>query len=76
MFNILDRLEEEDFALFRTSFESGRQTPDNIRNILIVGVFGQLLFGFGIFAAADPAMHPEYNNGDVFICLFRYIHIL
>lgn len=58
----LDKLEESDFAIFRTSFESGRQTPDNIRNTLILGVFGQLLSGFGIFAAADPTMHPEYNK--------------
>ncbi len=62
MFKILDRLEEEDFAFFRTSFESGRQTPDNLRNVLLVGIIGQLLFALGIFAAADPFMHPEYNK--------------
>lgn len=62
MLNKLDRLEEEDFALFRISFESGRQTLDNLRNVLILGIFGQLLFSVGIFAAADPTMHPGYNK--------------
>ncbi len=72
----MDRLEEEDFALFRTSFESGRQTPDNLRNVLLVGIIGQLLFGLGIFAAADPTMHPEYNKSILLTIQYVFTFIL
>ena len=72
-------LEEEDFAIFRTSFESGRQTPETIRKGIVLAIIMQIVMGVGIFAAADPTVSPEFHKATLLIvqytctlCLFIY----
>ena len=56
----LDKLEEEDFVIFRIPFETGRQSLSNIKRGLLLGVFVQFLFGgVFIYVVADPEVYPN-----------------
>lgn len=58
----MNLLKESDFTIFRTSFESGRQTPQALSKAIIINIVMQLVLGVAIFAAADPVVRPEYNK--------------
>jgi len=55
LFKKLDLLPEDDFAYFRTSFESGRQVPNNLKKGLYFGILIHLiLIYFSGYSLYDP----------------------
>ncbi len=56
---LLDRLQEEDFAVLRGPFESGRQSPKNLTVALVLCTFIQpLMFFLTYVVAADTTIYP------------------
>lgn len=72
----MNMLKESDFAIFRTSFESGRQTPIALRKSIIIAILMQLVMGVVIFAAADPTMRPEYHKVTLLIIQYTFTLLL
>ena len=76
LFKKLHKLEEEDFAIFRASFESGRQTPKNLRKAIFILILMQVVIGIGVYAAAGPSMRPEYYKATLLIVQYILTLIL
>lgn len=56
---MLRKLKEEDFAVLRGPFESGRQSPGSLAFALILGiVFQPMLYALEYFVAADSTIFP------------------
>ncbi|GIP62325.1 hypothetical protein J32TS6_08800 [Virgibacillus pantothenticus] len=56
---LLDELQEEDFAVLRGPFESGRQSPKNLAIALVLSTFIQpLMFFLTYVVAADTTIYP------------------
>lgn len=59
VYSMFEKLKEEDFAVLRGSFESGRQSPGSLAFALILGiVFQPLLYALEYFVAADSTIFP------------------
>ncbi len=55
----LSKLDEEDFAVLRGPFESGRQSPKSLGGVLVLSIFLQgLLFLLTYFIVADRTVYP------------------
>ncbi len=60
---MLKNLSEEDFAVLRGPLESGRQSPNSIASVLLLGIFLQaLLFYLTYFIAAKYTIYPNVEN--------------
>ena len=56
---MLRKLKEEDFAVLRGPFESGRQSPGALWRVLILSIFLQaLLFSLEYFMAGQYTVYP------------------
>lgn len=56
---MLRKLKEEDFAVLRGPFESGRQSPGSLGGVLILSIFLQaLLFSLEYFVAGQYTVYP------------------
>lgn len=60
MFN---KLTEEDFAVLRGPLESGRQNPNSLAAVLLLGIFLQaLLFYLTYYIAAESTVYPNLDR--------------
>lgn len=60
---MIRKLKEEDFAVLRGPFESGRQSPGSLGFILILCIFLQaMLFALEYYVAADSTIYPHKDE--------------
>lgn len=64
---MLKKLSEEDFVVLRGPLESGRQSPNSLASILLLGIFLQaLIFYLTYFVAAKYTVYPNVDSIQTF----------